>query len=108
MKFRNIIFLLSLIFIFACDQYGSQDSKKINFKPAKKYKNTGFTLLYNDDLDLKKLDQRSYEIFHRKLKAKSQVKITNPLNNKSLIAKIKSNKVKFSNFYNSVITNRIV
>ena len=108
MKFRNIFFLLSLIFIFGCDQYVTKDTKKINFKTAKKYKNTGFTLLYNDDLDLKKLDQRSLEIFHQRLKAKSQVKITNPINNKSLIAKIKSNKVKFSNFYNSIITNRIV
>ncbi len=108
MKFRNIFFLLSLIFIFACDQYGIKDTKKINFKTAKKYKNVGFTLLYNENLSSKKLDQRSLEIFHKNLKAKSQVKITNPLNNKSLIAKIKSNKVKFSNFYNSIITNRIV
>ena len=89
MKFRNIFFLLSLTFIFACDQYGGQNTKKVNFKPAQKYNNIGFTLLYNENLDLKKLDQRSLEIFHKKLKAKSQVKITNPLNNKSLIAKIK-------------------
>ena len=42
---------------------------------------------------LKKLDHRSLQIFHKTLKAKSQVKITNPLNNKSLIAEIKSNRV---------------
>jgi len=35
------------------------------------------------------------------------VKITNPLNGKSLIAEVKSNKVKFSPFYNSIITQRI-
>jgi hypothetical protein len=29
------------------------------------------------------------------------------LNNKSLIATVKSNKVRFSNFYNSIISNRI-
>ena len=81
---------------------------KIKFKPEKKYKNAGFALIYDEDLKLKKLDQRSLQIFHKNLKAKSQVKITNPLNNKSLIAEIKSNKVKFSNFYNSVITDRIV
>ena len=45
MKFRNIIFLLSLMFIFGCDQYGTQNTKKVNFKPAQKYKNIGFTLL---------------------------------------------------------------
>ena len=107
MKFKLIIFLLSVTFIFGCDQYNVKKNK-VNFKPEMKYKNIGFTLLYNEDLNLKKLDQRSLEIFHNKLKAKSQVKITNPLNNKSLIAEIKSNRVKFSKFYNSIITNRIV
>ena len=108
MKFRNIIFLLSLIFLFSCDQNNSKKISKLNFKQEKKYKNIGFTLLYNDELKLKKLDHRSLQIFHKTLKAKSQVKITNPLNNKSLIAEIKSNRVKFSNFYNSIVTNRII
>ena len=35
------------------------------------------------------------------------VKITNPVNGISLIAEVKSNKVKFSNFYNSVLSPRI-
>ena len=106
MTFRNIIFLVLLIFLAGCDQ---RDPKKpkINFKPEKKYKNIGFTLLYNENLNLGKIDQRSLEIFHKNLKAKSLVKLTNPLNNKSLIAEIKSNRIKFSNFYNSIITNRI-
>ena len=38
---------------------------------------------------------------------KSMVKITNPENGISLIAEVKSNKVKFSNFYNSVLSSRI-
>ena len=99
--------MISLVFIFSCDQYNIKKTE-INFKPEKKYKNVGFSLLYNEDLNLKKLDQRSLEIFHKNLKAKSLVKITNPMNDKSLIAEIKSNRVKFSNFYNSIITNRIV
>jgi len=41
------------------------------------------------------------------LKKKSMVKITNPENGISLIAEVKSNKVKFSNFYNSVLSSRI-
>ena len=106
MKFRYIFFLFILVFISGCEQYGGK-SKKVNFKPEIKYRNTGFALIYNENLDLKKLDQRSLEIFHKSLKKKSQVKITNPLNGKSLIAKIKSNNVKFSNFYNSVISERI-
>ena len=107
MKFRNIIFLIILLFTVGCDPNNSRKTTELNFKPEKKYKNTGFTLVYDENLDLKKLDQRSLQIFHKNLKAKSHVKITNPLNNKSLIAEIKSNRVKFSSFYNSVITNRI-
>ena len=107
MKFSNLIFLISLIFLSNCNQYKIEKSSILNLKSEKKYKNLGFTLIYDENLDLKKLNQRSLKIFHKSLKAKSQVKITNLLNNKSVIAEIKSNKEKFSNFYNSVITNRI-
>jgi len=47
------------------------------------------------------------DIYHKSLKKRSMIKITNPLNNKYLIAHVKSNKVKFSNFYNSIISLRI-
>ncbi len=107
MKFKNIIFLIAFIFVIGCNQYSVKKTPKINFKPEKKYTNMGFSLIYHDDLNIKKLDHRSLQIFHKSLKAKSLVKITNPLNNKSIIAEIKSNKVQFSNFYNSVITQRI-
>ncbi len=107
MKFRNILILISFIFLVGCEQYKLNKSNKLNLKPEKKYNNTGFALIYDQDLNIKKLDNRSLEIFHKNLKNKSLVKITNPLNNKSLIASVKSNKVKFSNFYNSIISNRI-
>jgi len=35
------------------------------------------------------------------------VKITNPANGLSLIAEVKSNKIKFSNFYNAILSPRI-
>jgi hypothetical protein len=108
MKFSNIIILISFIFFVGCDQYKSNKSVKLNLKPEKKYNNTGFALVYNQDLDIKKLDNRSLQIFHKSLKKKSFVKITNPLNNKSLIAEVLSSKVRFSNFYNSIISNKIV
>ncbi len=108
MKFKTLFFLIFFTFLYGCEQLNKNKTSKINFKPEKKYKNSGFALIYNDNSKLKKLDQRSLQIFHKTLKAKSQVKITNPLNDKSLIAEITSNKVKFSNFFNSVITNRIV
>ena len=107
MKFRYFIILISCLFIFGCEQYPLEKTKKINIKPENKYNNLGFSLIYDENLDLRKLDNRSLQIFHKNLKSKSYVKITNPLNNKFLIAQVKSNKVKFSNFYNSIITKRI-
>ena len=107
MKFKNIIILISFFLLFGCDQYASNNPSELDLKFEKKYRNSGFSLIYNDDLNLKKLNNRSLQIFHKSLKSKSLVKITNPLNDKSLIAEVKSNKVKFSNFYNSVISNRI-
>ena len=41
------------------------------------------------------------------MRKRSIVKITNPENQKYLIAQVKSNRVKFSNFYNSVLSKRI-
>ena len=107
MKFKFLLFFLCLFFLQNCENVNINQSQKINKKIEKKYNNLGFALIYNEDLDIKKLDDRSLDIFQNSLKNKSFVKITNPLNNKSLIAEVKSNKVKFSSFYNSVITNRI-
>ena len=107
MKFRNLIILIGFIFLAGCEQLTTNKSSKLDLKPEKKYKNIGFSLIYNDDLKIKKLDSRSLQIFHKNLRRKSFVKITNPLNDKSLIAEVKSNKIKFSNFYNSIISNRI-
>ena len=72
MKFRNIYILITLIFLASCDQYNINKTSEFNLKPSKKYKNIGFSLVYNDELRLKKLDQRSLQIFHKTLKAKSQ------------------------------------
>jgi hypothetical protein len=104
MKFKNLIFFLLFILV-ACEPYSSNPKKIIN-QIEKKYTNNGFALVYNESLDLKKLDDRSLMIFHKTLKKNSSVKISNPLNNKSLIATVKS-KDNFSNFYNSVISTRI-
>jgi hypothetical protein len=107
MKFKNILILLIFIFFYGCDKYDPNSSKKLFLKSEKKYKNVGFTLVYNEDLEIKNLDNRSLQIYHKSLKKKSFVKITNPTNGKSLIAEVKSNKEQFSNFYNSIITSRI-
>ena len=106
MNFRIIIYIFLPFFIFSCEPIKQKKVLDIDF--SNRYKNHGFTLIFNNDLNTKKkLDSRSLMIFHKSLKKKSFVKITNPENGKSLIAEVKSNRVKFSNFYNSVITTRI-
>ena len=90
-------------------------STLINNKPNKTlvngYTNKGFALVYNDDLYSqkiidKRIDERSLIIFQKNLKAKTSVKITNILNNKSLIAIVGKNS-KYPSFNNSVISLRI-
>ena len=107
MKFNKLIVLSAFLLLLGCDTYSNTQSKIKSFSFENKYKNSGFSLIYNDKLKIKKIDQRSLSIFHQTLKKKSYVKITNPVNGKSLIAEVKSNKVKFSPFYNSIITERI-
>ena len=107
MKFNICVIFSALFLLLSCDQTTINKGKKLDIIFDKKYKNSGFSLIYNDQLKIKKIDQRSLTIFHKNLKRKSFVKITNPLNGKSLIAEVKSNRVKFSPFYNSVITQRI-
>jgi hypothetical protein len=88
-----------------------EDNSKYIFN--REYTNQGFALIYNEVLFKekkisKKIDNRGLYIFHTKIRKNSFVKITNPKNAKTVIAQVISNKAIFSNFYNSVITNRIV
>ena len=126
MSYKNLLIIFCIIFIFGCEQHKVE--KKINIKKIEKksevkkeiikkkylskYRNTGFTLVYSGELNAKnkitkKIDSRSLLIFHNKLKKNSFVKITNPINEKTIVAKVMSNDVEYSNFYNSVITSRI-
>ncbi len=111
MNFKILILIFSVFLLSACNQF-EKNEKSLVYISDQKYSNTGFTLIYEDELKKqkkisKKIDNRSLVIFHSKIKKNSFVKITNPLNNKSIIAEVISNNVKFSNFYNSVITRRI-
>ncbi len=111
MNYRFFI-IISFIFFFAgCDQT-TLNKNDVNQEKLSKYKNSGFALVYDNVLKKekkisKKIDNRSLYIFHKKLKKNSFVKIINPINQKTVIAEVISNKVKFSDFYNSVITLRI-
>ena len=107
MNYRIITIILVFFFIFSCDR-SIDTSKKINISTENKFKNSGFALIFNQDLEkIKKIESRSYDIYHKFLKKKSIVKITNPKNGKYLIANVKSNKIKFSSFYNSILSPRI-
>ena len=107
MNYKNIILIFFIFFIYGCESINVKN-KKLNFEIENRYKNSGFALIYNDELDgIKEIEPRSLMIYHKNLKKKSMVKITNPINGLSLIAEVKSNKIKFSNFYNAVLSNRI-
>ena len=111
MNFKFLLLIISFFILSACNQEIHKD-KKINIISEQKYQNTGFALVYSSKIKKekyvsKKINNRALVIFHKNLKKDSFVKITNPSNQKTIIAKVISNKVKFSEFYNSVITNRI-
>ena len=86
--------------------------ESIKFDGLQKYSNSGFALVYEENLlknnsISKKIDNDALLIFHKSLNKNSFVKITNPANDESVVARVISNNVKFSDFYNSVITSRI-
>ncbi|WP_440672409.1 SPOR domain-containing protein [Candidatus Pelagibacter sp. HIMB1715] len=137
MNFKKVLPLLLFIFFVGCKQLETTKKKTIKIEPDtstaetnlkssdendedstkyifdREYTNQGFALIYDENLFKeksisKKLDNRGLFIFHTKIRKNSFVKITNPENTKTVIAQVISNKAIFSNFYNSVITKRIV
>ncbi len=108
MNYKIILYLLLGFLFYSCDISSTKKASNTIYIPVNNYKNSGFALVYNNELnEVKKLEDRSLSIYHKSLKKRSKVKILNPVNNKYLIAEVKSNKVKFSNFYNSILSARI-
>ena len=108
MNYKFIIFLF--LFLYSC-KATTVNKKSLEIIPVEIFSNKGFALLYSDDLNNnkivnKKIDERSLIIFQRNLKKNTTVKITNLLNNKSILAKVGS-RSKYPNFYNSVLSKRI-
>ncbi len=107
MNYKILLIFLISIALFGCDQ-NINKTNKVDVNIKKKYSNTGFALIYDNNLEkIKVIEDRSLFIHHKFLKRKSSVKITNPKNGKSIIAEVKSNRQKFSDFYNSIISKRI-
>ena len=110
MFYKNILFITIFIFLSNCTSTNLITNQK-NIIIINGYSNKGFALVYNEDLYKKKIvnqkmDQRSLVIFQKNLKLNTHVKITNLLNNKSIIAYVSKNSV-YPSFNNSVITLRI-
>ena len=66
MNYKLIILILVGLFLSNCE-------KKVNVTQnlsTNKYKNSGFALVYNNNLNLKKLETRSLNIYHKSLKKK--------------------------------------
>jgi len=113
MNYR-IFFLVFFFLLNSCIEYPIDINKNKDFTEDTKksfFLNKGFTLIYSDDLKNnnlvnKKLNERDLLIFQRNLKVNTNVKITNLLNNRSILAKV-GPSIAYPNFYNSVISKRI-
>jgi len=107
---KNIISVLALILLTNCSTYNIQ-KKNINLQTYKGYSNKGFAIVYNENLYKqkiisKKIDNSSLTIFQKFLKTNTRVKVSNILNNKTLIATVGKNS-SYPSFNNSVLTKRI-
>ena len=98
-----------IVLITSCT---SNNYKTVNVDPIlEKFSNNGFALIYNDKLYnnkiiSKKMDERDLIIFQRNLRKGTSVKITNPFNSKTIIAKV-GKKANYPSFNNSVVSIRI-
>jgi hypothetical protein len=110
MLYKKILLLVIFLFLSNCTTV-----TLIEDKPSKilgnSYSNKGFALVYNDNLYRQKIisnkiKERSLIIFQKNLKINTQVKITNILNNKSIIGTVGKNS-KYPSFNNSVLSIRI-
>ena len=105
------IYLLIFILIASCSSIEKIEPISKNQIIRDSFKSNGFTLLFkeslkNDKIVSKEIDERSLTIFQNNLKKGTSVKITNLLNNKSLIAKV-GDDINYPSFFNSVISKRI-
>ena len=110
MLYRKVLLLLFFLLISNCTTE-TLIKNKLNKNLVNGYSNKGFALIYNESLYKKKvvskkISERSLIIFQKNLKTNTQVKITNILNNKSIIGTVGKNS-KYPSFNNSVLSMRI-
>ena len=102
-----IIFFILTFFLNSCAEYNIQKNV-----PEKKYYNsTGFALIYdlkyfNQKIINKKINNEESHLIHRSLKKNTLVKITNPINHKSIEAKVIKN-ADYPKIFSVVISKKI-
>ena len=115
MFYRNILFIVIFFLLSNCKTTTFINNKTFNENqiliPENNFSNKGFALIYNENLYTKGIiteiiDNRSLMIFQKNLKIDTHVKVTNILNNKSLIAKVGKKSI-YPLFNNSVLSIRI-
>ena len=110
MNYKNYIIIF--FFLYSCTTTNIETKKDVEIiSIVDSFSNKGFALLYDKKLKKekkisKKIENRSLIIFQKNLKKGTDVKITNLLNNKSILAKVGSN-ANYPSFYNSVLSPRI-
>jgi hypothetical protein len=110
MFYKKLLILCCFILLNNCTTTTLTKNKNSN-SFDNPFMNKGFSLIYNDKfynnkIISKKLDERSLVIFQKNLKKNTIVKITNILNNKSIIGTVGSN-ADYPIFNNAVLSSRI-
>ena len=110
MLYKKILILCCFILLNNCTAT-TLTKNKISNSLDNPFINKGFSLIYNDKfydnkIISKKIDERSLVIFQKNLKKNTIVKITNILNNKSVIGTVGSN-ADYPLFNNAVLSLRI-
>lgn len=110
MFYKNIIFITTFLLLTNCTT-GMLVKNNPNTLMVNGYSNKGFALVYSENIFKKKIvnkkiDERSLTIFQKNLKLNTKVKITNILNNKSLVVTVGKNSI-YPSFYNAVLSKRI-
>ena len=110
MLYKNILSITIFLFLTNCTT-DTLTKNKPNIITVNPYSNRGFALVYSDDLYKqkvvnKKIDERSLIVLQKHLKTNSRVKITNILNNKSLVGTVRKNLM-YPSFNNAVLSKRI-
>ena len=110
MLYKKLLILCCYILLNSCTTTTLTKNKSSN-SLDNPFVNKGFSLIYNDNyydnkIISKKIDNRSLFIFQKNLKKNTIVKITNILNNKSIIGTVGIN-ADYPSFNNAVLSARI-